>query len=152
MSLDQKFADYIRGNNGEIAGHIPDIESIPGEDDGPKLLGDVVGKVRDAIVEAGYNLGESGQNLTESGKAAVQQNQTYELYAIGNKKAPTVNARPMVTNGMTAFDAGVGYTGSEATQAIGVAHSFGDTCWSASGTVAASSDNSVLGASVQYAF
>ncbi|WP_061016252.1 YadA C-terminal domain-containing protein [Vibrio splendidus] len=66
--------------------------------------------------------------------------------------AATVNARPMVTNGMTAFGAGVGYAGSETALAIGVAHSFEDTGWSASGTVAASSDDSVLGAGVQYAF
>ncbi|MDN2666083.1 YadA-like family protein [Vibrio sp. 14N.309.X.WAT.E.F5] len=58
----------------------------------------------------------------------------------------------MLTNGMTAFGAGVGYAGSEAALAIGVVHSFEDTGWSASGTVAASSDDSVLGVGVQYAF
>lgn len=58
----------------------------------------------------------------------------------------------MVTNGMTAFGAGVGYADSEAALAIDVAHSFEDTGWSASGTVAASSDDSVLGVGVQYAF
>lgn len=134
------------------------------------------------VLEAIADLGESGQNLTESGKAAaqqaaVQQNQIDELYALGNQNASdidtlfkevdrldtridqtqalnaaTVNARPMVTNGMTAFGAGVGYAGSEAALAIGVAHSFVDTGWSASGTLAASSDDAVVGAGVQYAF
>ncbi|MGR3959122.1 YadA-like family protein [Vibrio lentus] len=120
--------------------------------------------------------------MTDAGKAAaqqaaVQQNQIDELYALGNQNASdidtlfsevdrldtridqtqalnaaTVNARPMVANGMTAFGAGVGYAGSEAALAIGVAHSFVDTGWSASGTLAASSDDVVVGGGVQYAF
>ncbi len=109
--------------------------------------------------------------------AAQTQSQIDELYALGNQNssdietlfnevdrldsridqtqalnAATVNARPMVTNGMTAFGAGVGYAGSEAALAIGVAHSFEDTGWSASGTLAASSDDVVIGAGTQYAF
>ncbi|MEZ9001169.1 YadA-like family protein [Vibrio splendidus] len=109
--------------------------------------------------------------------AAQTQSQIDELYALGNQNASdietlfnevdrldsridqtqalnaaTVNARPMVTNGMTAFGAGVGYAGSEAALAIGVAHSFEDTGWSASGTLAASSDDVVIGAGTQYAF
>lgn len=66
--------------------------------------------------------------------------------------AATVNARPMVTNGMTAFGAGVGYAGSEAAISVGVAHSFVDTGWSTSGTLAASADDFVVGGGVQYAF
>eukprot|EP01029_Cantina_marsupialis_P019674 TRINITY_DN4574_c0_g4_i1.p5 TRINITY_DN4574_c0_g4~~TRINITY_DN4574_c0_g4_i1.p5 ORF type:complete len:390 (-),score=61.06 TRINITY_DN4574_c0_g4_i1:20894-22063(-) len=139
-------------------------------------------QAKEMLEDAGYNLGETGQNLTESGKAAaqqtaVQQNQIDELYALGNQNASdidtlfaevdrldtridqtqalnaaTVNARPMVANGMTAFGAGVGYAGSEAALAVGVAHSFVDTGWSASGTLAASSDDVVVGGGVQYAF
>ncbi|WP_406733656.1 YadA C-terminal domain-containing protein [Vibrio scophthalmi] len=66
--------------------------------------------------------------------------------------AATVNARPMVANGDTAFGAGVGYSSGESALAIGVAHSFEDSAWSASGTVAITSDDTVAGAGVQYAF
>ncbi|WP_176679197.1 MULTISPECIES: YadA C-terminal domain-containing protein [unclassified Vibrio] len=148
----------------------------------PKLPNDNAGKARDALVDGLEGLAGSGKALTEAGKAAAQnaatqQNQIDELYALGNQNASdidtlfgevdrldtridqtqalnaaTVNARPMVTNGMTAFGAGVGYAGSEAALAIGVAHSFVDTGWSASGTLAASSDDVVVGAGAQYAF
>ncbi|MEZ9126692.1 YadA-like family protein [Vibrio splendidus] len=109
--------------------------------------------------------------------AAQQQAQIDEIYAQGQQNtsdiatlfnevdrldtridqtqalnAATVNARPMVTNGQTAFGAGVGYAGSEAAISVGVAHSFVDTGWSASGTLAASSDDVVIGAGTQYAF
>ncbi|MFS1467897.1 YadA C-terminal domain-containing protein [Vibrio lentus] len=133
-------------------------------------------------VDAGdeLHLGETGQGkvMAASQQAQAQtQSQIDELYALGNQNASdidtlfsevdrldtridqtqalnaaTVNARPMVTNGMTAFGAGVGYAGSEAALAIGVAHAFVDTGWSASGTLAASSDDVVVGAGAQYAF
>ncbi|WP_225874515.1 YadA-like family protein [Vibrio atypicus] len=66
------------------------------------------------------------------------------------------NARPMVTNGQTAFGAGVGFAGSAQAVAVGVAHSFEDSGWSASATVnysngSYSSDLSA-GAGVQYSF
>ncbi|WP_172378626.1 YadA C-terminal domain-containing protein [Vibrio sp. Vb339] len=153
----------------------PDLEA-PIED------APIVGLDPERAAEAVKQMVESGSSLTESGKAAaqqaaVQQNQIDELYALGNQNASdidtlfsevdrldtridqtqalnaaTVNARPMVANGMTAFGAGVGYAGSEAALAIGVAHSFVDTGWSASGTLAASSDDVVVGAGAQYAF
>lgn len=133
-------------------------------------------------VDAGdaINPGENGQGTVIAHSQAAQaqtQSQIDELYALGNQNASdidtlfsevdrldtridqtqalnaaTVNARPMVANGMTAFGAGVGYAGSEAALAIGVAHSFVDTGWSASGTLAASSDDVVVGGGVQYAF
>ncbi|MCK8075022.1 YadA C-terminal domain-containing protein [Vibrio sp. 1CM2L] len=158
-----------------IVGEPIKVDPIEGE---PEVKPTPQGTVLEAIA----NLGESGQNMTDAGiaaaqQAAVQQNQIDELYALGNQNASdidtlfsevdrldtridqtqalnaaTVNARPMVANGMTAFGAGVGYAGSEAALAIGVAHSFVDTGWSASGTLAASSDDVVVGGGVQYAF
>lgn len=151
----------------------------PAPSEGQKLV-EGLKKVADGIRDNNPELGEHGQGQVISYSQSAQaqtQSQIDELYAIGNQNASdidtlfaevdrldtridqtqalnaaTVNARPMVTNGMTAFGAGVGYAGSEAALAIGVAHSFEDTGWSASGTVAASSDDSVLGAGVQYAF
>lgn len=132
-----------------------------------------------AIVDAGENLVEAGETAKAQGQAqaAQQQAQIDEIYAQGQQNtsdiatlfnevdrldtridqtqalnAATVNARPMVTNGQTAFGAGVGYAGSEAAISVGVAHSFVDTGWSASGTLAASSDDVVIGAGTQYAF
>ncbi|RLQ16154.1 YadA C-terminal domain-containing protein [Vibrio sp. SBT000027] len=142
----------------------------------------VVGIDPERVQEAVQQLVESGNNLNESGRAAAQQAaqqqaQIDEIYAQGQQNtsdiatlfnevdrldtridqtqalnAATVNARPMVTNGQTAFGAGVGYAGSEAAISVGVAHSFVDTGWSASGTLAASSDDVVIGAGTQYAF
>lgn len=163
----------------KVQGHNPGVEPIdPGFGSDP-LPGVPQGERAQAAAEA---LTESGESLIDSGKAAAQQaakqqNQIDELYALGNQNAndidtlfsevdrldtridqtqalnaATVNARPMVTNGMTAFGAGVGYAGSEAALAIGVAHAFVDTGWSASGTLAASSDDVVVGAGAQYAF
>lgn len=141
-----------------------------------EVLTDHADEIRENNPEIGDNA--TGKIVTASQAAQAQtQSQIDELYALGNQNAndidtlfkevdrldtridqtqalnaATVNARPMVTNGMTAFGAGVGYAGSEAALAIGVAHSFVDTGWSASGTLAASSDDAVVGAGVQYAF
>ncbi|WP_052319163.1 YadA C-terminal domain-containing protein [Vibrio sinaloensis] len=54
---------------------------------------------------------------------------------VGASLHATVNARPMVANGQTAFGAGVGFAGDVEAVAIGVAHSFEGTGWSVSGTV-----------------
>lgn len=129
--------------------------------------------------ESGSNLVEAGKSAKAQGQAyaAQQQAQIDEIYAQGQQNtsdiatlfnevdrldsridqtqalnAATVNARPMVTNGDTAFGAGVGYAGSEAAISVGVAHSFVDTGWSASATLAASSDDVVIGAGTQYTF
>lgn len=69
--------------------------------------------------------------------------------------AAVVNARPFVANGQTAFGAGVGFNGDAQAVAIGVAHSFEDTNWSASATMhtvtGISQSDFTLGAGVQYA-
>lgn len=133
-------------------------------------------EIRAELPDVGENA--TGKVIAASQNAQAQnQAQIDELYALGNQNASdidtlfsevdrldtridqtqalnaaTVNARPMVANGMTAFGAGVGYAGSEAALAVGVAHSFVDTGWSTSGTLAASSDDVVVGGGVQYAF
>lgn len=65
------------------------------------------------------------------------------------------NARPMVMEGQTAFGVGTGFAGSASAIAIGVAHSFEDTGWSASATVNATTGSQSEfngGAGLQYAF
>lgn len=135
------------------------------------------GELGDGVVQEYAQAAQAAAKQSGQAAAAQTQSQIDELYALGNQNAndidtlfsevdrldtridqtqalnaATVNARPMVANGMTAFGAGVGYAGSEAALAIGVAHSFVDTGWSASGTLAASSDDVVVGGGVQYAF
>ncbi|MBC7001107.1 YadA-like family protein [Photobacterium sp. BZF1] len=66
------------------------------------------------------------------------------------------NARPMVASGQTAFGAGVGFAGGAEAVAVGVAHSFEDSNWSASATMNYAngdySNDFSAGAGVQYAF
>ncbi|CDT65540.1 YadA C-terminal domain-containing protein [Vibrio coralliirubri] len=139
-------------------------------------------KVAEAVknlIDSGEELANSGKvaKAQSQAQAAQQQAQIDEIYAQGQTNAnnietlfgevdrldtridqtqalnaATVNARPMVVDGQTAFGAGVGYAGSEAALAIGVAHSFEESAWSVSGTVAATSDDVVLGAGTQYTF
>lgn len=66
--------------------------------------------------------------------------------------AATVNARPMVANGETAFGMGMGYSGNEGAIAVGAAHSFADSGWSISGTLSATQGGVVIGSGVQFAF
>ncbi|MFS1462827.1 hypothetical protein BCT35_19160 [Vibrio lentus] len=162
--------EYVKNNNGEVG--------IPPINDGD--LNPIQPPVEDMPIVEPIQPGEMGQGQVIAHSQAAQaqtQSQIDELYALGNQNASdidtlfsevdrldtridqtqalnaaTVNARPMVTHGMTAFGAGVGYAGSEAALAIGVAHAFVDTGWSASGTLAASSDDVVVGAGAQYAF
>ncbi|WP_238382729.1 YadA C-terminal domain-containing protein [Vibrio coralliirubri] len=128
------------------------------------------------LVDAG-KVAQAQAQAQGQAQAAQQQAQIDEIYAQGQTNAndiqtlfgevdrldtridqtqalnaATVNARPMVVDGQTAFGAGVGYAGSEAALAIGVAHSFEESAWSVSGTVAATSDDVVLGAGTQYTF
>ncbi|CDT53166.1 YadA C-terminal domain-containing protein [Vibrio coralliirubri] len=65
------------------------------------------------------------------------------------------NARPMVSNGQTAFGVGTGFAGSAQAIAVGVAHSFEDSGWSASATINQTTGGYSEfngGAGVQYAF
>lgn len=175
-SISAKATEVVKAGISERRDDNPVMPPVEGNPEDMPIVGD------SQLRKAAHELKDSGETLNDSGRAAaqqaaVQQNQIDELYALGNQNASdidtlfkevdrldtridqtqalnaaTVNARPMVTNGMTAFGAGVGYAGSEAALAIGVAHSFVDTGWSASGTLAASSDDAVVGAGVQYAF
>lgn len=65
------------------------------------------------------------------------------------------NARPMVSNGQTAFGVGTGFAGDASAVAVGVAHSFEDSGWSASATINATTGSHSEfngGAGLQYAF
>lgn len=65
------------------------------------------------------------------------------------------NARPMVSNGQTAFGVGTGFAGSAQAIAVGVAHSFEDSGWSASASINQTTGGYSEfngGAGVQYAF
>lgn len=71
---------------------------------------------------------------------AAETNQRFlkmedKMDQVGASLHATVNARPMVTNGQTAFGAGVGFAGEVEAVAIGAAHSFEGTGWSVSGTI-----------------
>lgn len=65
------------------------------------------------------------------------------------------NARPMVADGQTAIGVGTGFAGSAQAIAIGAAHSFEGTGWSASATINQTTGDYTEfngGAGVQYAF
>lgn len=54
---------------------------------------------------------------------------------VGASLHAVTNARPMVSAGQTAFGVGMGFSGSVEAIAVGVGHAFGDSGWSASGTI-----------------
>lgn len=54
---------------------------------------------------------------------------------VGASLHAVTNARPMVSAGQTAFGVGMSFSGSVEAIAVGVGHAFGDSGWSASGTI-----------------
>ena len=93
------------------------------------------------------------QAIASQAEAAME----YHDNALATTQA-TVNARPMVTDGSTAFGAGVGAAGDSEAISVGVAHSFEDSNWSASATATGTSETTYVesefsaGAGVQYTF
>ncbi|CAK3538366.1 putative Trimeric autotransporter adhesin YadA-like C-terminal membrane anchor domain-containing protein [Vibrio crassostreae] len=114
---------------------------------------DDAGEMIDEIANLKGEVAGLEQAFQAQGEAAME----YHDNALATTQA-TVNARPMVTDGSTAFGAGVGAAGDSEAISVGVAHSFEDSNWSASATATGTSETTYVesefsaGAGVQYTF
>lgn len=127
--------------------------------------------MEDAISDAGDQINANAQTTEQNAADIASLEQSFNNFAdeVNQKFAEmderidgtnaslhaVTNARPMVANGQTAFGVGTGFAGSASAIAVGVAHSFEDTGWSASATVNATTGSYSEvngGAGLQYAF
>ncbi|MGD8172356.1 hypothetical protein ACQEXU_11895 [Vibrio sp. TRT 21S02] len=139
----------VNENGNVISGHIPDMS--PGVPSNPIEDNDVSQSLPGWGVDTpnvdtdyphvapdyGRSIAAVEQDLFLFKQEVNQRFLTMEdrIDQVGASLHAVTNARPMVSAGQTAFGVGMGFSGSVEAIAVGVGHAFGDSGWSASGTI-----------------